>query len=104
VAAPTVIVGSPAPPTITSAIKAAAGQIKLTFTLGTNNGSAITGQTARCVSSNGGVTNTAAHSGATAAPITVTGLTAAKLYTCTVFATNARGNGLTSAPSAAVTA
>jgi hypothetical protein len=37
-------------------------------------------------------------------PITVTGLTTTKTYTCTVNATNARGTGLASAPSAAVTA
>src|SRR5205807_766183 len=86
-----VIVGSPAPPTGVTAAHVAAGQIKVTFTIGAGNGSAITSQTATCISSNGGVTKTGTHVGATAAPITVTALTAGKTYTCKVKATNARG-------------
>jgi hypothetical protein len=50
------------------------------------------------------VTKSATHTGATAAPIDVTGLTATKTYTCKVTAKNARGIGLASAPSAAKTA
>jgi titin len=99
-----VIVGSPAPPTGVSAAHVASGQIKVTFTLGANNGSAIQSQTATCTSSNGGATNFATHTGATAAPITVTALTVGKLYTCKVTAKNARGTGLASAASNAVTA
>jgi hypothetical protein len=49
----------------------------------------------------GGVTG--AKTG-TVSPLTVTGLTTAKTYTCMVKATNARGAGLASASSAAVTA
>jgi predicted RNA-binding protein with TRAM domain len=99
-----VVVGSPAAPTNVTAIRVASGQIRVAFTIGANNGSAITGQTATCSSNNGGATKTGTHSGSTAAPITVTGLTAGKTYTCTVTATNSRGTGLASNPSPAVTA
>jgi hypothetical protein len=98
-----VIVGSPAPPTKVVArsgsTTAATGSLTAAFTIGANNGSAITSQTATCVSSNGGVTKTVSHTGATAVLITVTGLTTGKTYNCTVNATNARGAGLASAPS-----
>jgi hypothetical protein len=40
----------------------------------------------------------------TASPITVTGLTTAKTYTCTVTATNTRGASLASPSSAAIVA
>jgi hypothetical protein len=46
----------------------------------------------------------AASQGGAASPITVTGLTTTKTYTCTVTATNARGASLKSAPSTAVVA
>ena len=95
------IVGSPAPPTGVTAVKVASGQIRVTFTPGANNGSATTSYTATCTSSNGGVVGS--KTGA-ASPLTVTGLTAGKTYTCTVKGTNARGAGLSSAPSGAVTA
>ena len=51
--------------------------------------------TATCTSSNGGVTKSVAGTGS---PISVTGLTTGKTYTCTVKAHNARGYGLSSAP------
>jgi hypothetical protein len=51
-----------------------------------------------CVSSNGGAT---VSNNGSASPITVAGLAAGKIYTCTVTATNAIG---TSAASAATTA
>jgi titin len=78
--------------------------VTVKFVLGANNGSAITSQTARCTSSNGGAAGTATHSGATAAPITVPSLTTGKTYTCTVTATNARGASAESSASAAVIA
>ena len=99
-----VIVGSPAPPTAVVAAYVGAGQIEVTFTLGADNGSAITSQTATCISTNGGVTKTATHGGATATPIAVVGATVGASYACTVKATNTRGAGLASGPSAAVTA
>jgi titin len=84
-----------------SAVKVASGQIRVSFTPGANNGSAITSFTATCTSSNGGVAGS--KSGA-ASPLTVINLTATKTYTSTVKATNARGTGLSSAPSGAVVA
>jgi hypothetical protein len=101
-AAVPVIEGSPAPPTGVTATHVGAvgsGQIKVHFVIGVNNGSAIQSQTATCTSTNGGVTKTGTHSGATAADITVSSLTPNGNYKCTVFAHNARGNGLPSAPS-----
>jgi plastocyanin len=96
-----VIIGAPAAPTAVTAVKVASGQLKVSFTPGANNGSAITGYTATCKSTNAGVTGT--HPG-TGSPIIVSGLTTAKTYTCTVTAKNARGAGPPSAPSTMVTA
>jgi hypothetical protein len=96
-----IAVGSPGPPTGVTALKVASGQLKVSFGAAPNNGSAITGYSATCTSSNGGVARS--QTGA-ASPLTVSGLTAAKSYTCTVTATNARGSGALSAPSAATTA
>jgi hypothetical protein len=96
-----VVVGSPSPPTGVSATKTAAGQLRVAFTAGANNGSATTSYTATCTSSNGGVTGS--QSG-TSGPLVVSGLTTTKTYTCTVAATNGRGTGPASSPSAAVIA
>jgi hypothetical protein len=101
--APVVIVGSPAPPTNVLAAKVASGKIKVTFTQGANNGSALLSTTAKCVSSNGG-TAKSANGTATATSITVSGLTPGRLYTCTAYETNGRGAGPPSSPSTAVTA
>jgi hypothetical protein len=104
VATAPVILGSPVPPNGVQATRSAAGQIRVTFTNAAHNGSPITSQTATCTSSNGGVTKSGTHAGGAAAPITVTGLTAGKAYTCRVRAANARGLGQASAASNAVTA
>jgi len=97
-----VVVGAPVAPTkvlvAPGSTGTATGPLVVLFTPGANNGSAITSYTATCTSSNGGATG--AKTG-TASPVTVTGLTTAKTYTCTVKATNARGIGpqsLSSAP------
>jgi titin len=96
-----VVVGSPTAPTGVTATRQAAGQIKVTFISGANNGSPITGYTARCISSDGGVPNV--KSGP-ASPLTVVSLSAGKSYTCTVTATNARGTSPASIASGATTA
>jgi hypothetical protein len=96
-----VIVGAPKAPTTVKAVRVAAGSLRVSFVAGANNGSAITSYTATCVSSNGGVTGV--KTGA-ASPVTVTGLTTTKTYAWTVRATNARGTGHASGPSAAVSA
>jgi extracellular elastinolytic metalloproteinase len=84
-----------------TAANVAAGQIRVTFTPGANNGSNTTTYTATCTSTNGGVAGSKAGA---ASPLTVTGLTPGKSYTCSVKGTNARGAGLSSAPSGAVIA
>ncbi|MDP9335960.1 MAG: fibronectin type III domain-containing protein, partial [Actinomycetota bacterium] len=96
-----VIVGSPAAPTGVSAVKVASGQVKVSFTAGTDNGSAISSFTATCTSSDGGVSGSQTGP---ASPITVTSLTTAKTYTCTVTATNTRGTSLASPSSTAIVA
>ncbi len=101
VASPAFIVGAPAKPAKPSVVKTASGSIKVTFTKPAANGAAISSLTAACVSSNGGVTKTKAG---TASPLTVTGLTAFKTYTCTVKATNSRAAGPASPASVPVNA
>ena len=61
-----------------------------------NGGSAISGYTARCVSTTGGVTQTATGS---ASPISVTGLSPNQTYACDVYAANGAGNSPWSAKS-----
>jgi hypothetical protein len=97
---PATVPGAPtAVKAVSGSTTTATGSLIVTFTLGADNGSAITSQTAKCTSSNGGVTETGTHSGASAAAITVASVTTGKTYTCTVTATNARGPSLASAPS-----
>ena len=79
----------------------ATGPLVVSFRAGASHGSAITGYTARCRSSNGGATRTKAGA---ASPLRVTHLTAGKRYRCTARDTNSRGTGLWSAPSADVRA
>ena len=101
-----VTVGAPLAPTgpkaVSGSTTAATGTVTVSYTAGANNGSAITRFTATCVSSNGGATKAATHTGATAAPIPVAALTTKKTYTCSVTATNARGTGPASVSSPAV--
>ncbi|MDQ1382594.1 MAG: hypothetical protein QOJ71_3313 [Actinomycetota bacterium] len=99
-----VIVGAPTAPTGVKAARASAGTLWVTFTIGAGNGRPITSQIATCTSSNGGVTKSATHTGATAAAIIVKGLSAGKSYRCAVRSTNARGVGNSSTASPAVVA
>ncbi len=89
----TTVPNAPAIGTVTRGDSSAA----VAFAPSTNDGGrAITGYTAACTSSNGG----AATAGlGTSSPITVSGLSNGKSYTCTVTATNAIGAGPASIPS-----
>jgi hypothetical protein len=73
--------------------------IAVAFVAPGNGGSAITGYTAGCTSSDGGG---AGSNTGSASPIVVSSLTNGKTYTCTVFATNLAGNGTASAASGSV--
>jgi hypothetical protein len=87
----------PAP--FVSSVTPGVGQIVVAFVAGSDGGAPITGYTAKCTSSNGG---TAKSVNGTGSPITVSGLSKTKAYTCTVTAKNAVGTGPASAPSASV--
>jgi Fibronectin type III domain len=94
--------GTPAQPSVASGN----AEIVVSVAAPNDNGSPITSYSASCTSSNGGVPGSKSD---TAPPITVTGLTNDRTYTCTVNATNAVGTSGTSpaslptTPSAAVT-
>jgi hypothetical protein len=88
--------GRPAKPTVT---KTAPGSLMVTFDTAPGNGAAISRYTATCASRNGGNTNSSSHK---SSPINVNGLTPGKTYTCTVTATNSRGTGPASLPSASI--
>ncbi len=96
-----VTVGTPAAPSALKVTKDGKRALRIAFGVPKNNGAPITKYTATCTSSNGGVTKTKS---AKAGPLTVTGLTSGKTYTCTVTATNSRGTGKASARSAPTTA
>ncbi|MFM8236229.1 MAG: fibronectin type III domain-containing protein [Actinomycetota bacterium] len=103
-ASPPVVVGSPPPPSLTGVTRPAAGQLRVAYTPNGNNGSALTGFTARCESSNGGAVGTRTVNNPAAREITVTALTPGKSYTCKVRAINARGTGRASSASGVKTA
>lgn len=74
------------------------GVATVSFTAPTSTGgTAITGYTATCTSSDGGTTGSA---NGTASPLTVSGLSNGKTYTCTVSAANSVGSGSASSASA----
>jgi hypothetical protein len=79
----------PEPPTVNNTTPLD-DAVRVAFAKGYNGGSAITGFTAQCVSTNGGVTRTRTG---TASPITVVDLTSGSSYHCRVRATNAVGLG-----------
>ena len=92
------VLGVPSAPTSVSAT-AGINQAVVSFTAPSNTGgSTITGYSASCTSNDGGATGTVTGS---ASPLTVTGLTSGKTYSCDVTAENAQGPG--SAGSAAGT-
>jgi hypothetical protein len=92
-----ITVGAPAAITAVTATRAARGTITLGFRAPRDNGAAITRYAAVCRSKNGGVTRTATG---TRSPLVAKSLTPGKTYQCTVKATNSRGTGLASRPSA----
>ena len=95
------IIGSPAAPTSVTAVSEQPRTLSVGFVAPAANGAAIFAYTASCASANGGAARSA---GGTDTPVAVSGLTAGATYTCTVAATNSRGIGLPSAPSAPATA
>jgi titin len=91
-----VAAAAPDAPTITS-VSAAKGTATIVFTVPNANGAAITRYTATCTSSDGGTTRTGTN---TRSPLSVTGLTIGKTYTCQLTATNALGTSSPTVPSA----
>jgi len=89
---PAAVPDAPPKPTVARGI----GQITVSFTRATNHGSAITGYTATCTSTNSGRPGSRSNKGS---PIIVTGLTSGRIYTCVVTATNHVGTGPRSVPS-----
>ena len=89
---PAAVPDAPAAPTLTRGN----ALISVAFVAPASNGSAITGYTASCTSSDGGA---AGSNTGTTSPIIVSSLTNGNTYTCAVFATNAIGDGLPSSPS-----
>ena len=87
---PSVLLGLPSAPAQPT-IAPGNAQIVVTFAAPADNGSPITGYTATCHRRRHA--GTGSITGATASPITVTGLTNGHTYTCTVTATNAIGTG-----------
>jgi hypothetical protein len=97
---PAMIAGAPGQAS-TPTVTVVSGSLKVAFNAPLNDGAPITKFTVSCMSTNGGATKTATG---TASPITVTGVTVPKTYTCTVTATNSRGTGPKSNPSAPINA
>ena len=85
-----------APQSVTARANGTTAEVRFSAPV-SDGGSPITGYTARCASSNGGVTRQAQGP---ASPVYVPKLSGGKTYTCTVWATNAVGTGPPSAPSA----
>jgi hypothetical protein len=89
---PAAVPDAPSQPTVARGI----ALIVVSFSKATNQGSAITGYTATCTSTNGGRGGSHSSRGS---PIIVTGLTNGRIYTCYVTATNHVGIGPRSVPS-----
>jgi hypothetical protein len=96
-----ITVGAPAAVGAVKVTRVAKGAIRMTFAAPRDNGAPITRYAAVCGSTNGGATRTATGS---RSPLTAKALTAGKTYRCTVKATNSRGTGPASSPSASAKA
>ena len=90
-----ITIGAPAAPRVAAARKIANDSVKVAFRAPTDNGAAIKKFNVACRSRNGGATR---HQTGTASPLAVKHLTTGKTYTCTVTATNSRGNSPPSTP------
>lgn len=102
----TMTLPNPSAPGVPTTLKALSGSttsttgsMTVSFKTGSINGSPITNNTATCTSSNSGVTKSGTHA---TSPITVTGVSTGKTYTCKVKSTNAKGTGALSVASPAV--
>ncbi|MGO9876435.1 MAG: fibronectin type III domain-containing protein, partial [Acidimicrobiia bacterium] len=96
-----VLAGAPSAATALHVTKVSNTALKISFRVPANNGAPITKYSATCKSTNGGVAKTTS---AKAEPLTVTGLSSGKAYTCTVKASNSRGTGPASRASATIKA
>ena len=92
-----VVVGVPGAPSVPSLVSGD-GQITVSFSAGVGNGDAVIGNTATCVSSDGGVSGSAGG----VSPIVVSGLTDGAGYDCSVVSTNNIGPGPASGSSSIV--
>jgi hypothetical protein len=82
-------VGSPTAPTALKVSRVSMDTVNVSFKASRNNHAAITKYTATCTSRVGGAQSKSGN----ASPIVVTGLANDRTYTCSVRATNRRGNG-----------
>ena len=98
---PAVTIGVPTAVTAVRVAKVGKGSVRVSFAAARGNGAPVKSYAATCASANGGKTRTKT---AKAGPLTVTGLTVGKSYTCTVTATNSRGTGRPSTKSASIKA
>lgn len=95
-----VVPGAPSTPTAVTALSSAAGSVTVSFHGSSADGGApVTHYTASCTSTNGGTHASKQSSGASTGPITLTGLTTGKAYTCIVSATNVQATSVASLPS-----
>jgi hypothetical protein len=96
-----ITVGAPAAVGAVKASRVSRGTVKITFGTPSGNGAPVTRYAAVCASTNGGVTRTTVGS---RSPLVAKVLTPGKTYRCTVRATNSRGTGPASSPSASTRA
>ncbi len=89
-------VAPPSAPTGVQATPTSSTSANVSFTPGSDGGSAVTGFTAQCSSSTGGAMGQTVGA---ASPLLVTGLTPGASYRCQVRATNSQGPGAWSDPS-----
>jgi len=84
-----VTIGAPTTPTIVATRRVGRGAVKIAFDPSDGNGAPVSRYTAVCSSAKGGTTRVKT---APVGPITVSGLTPGKSYSCKVRASNDRGN------------